>query len=208
MIKELIGPGIVVYRNVFSDTDSLIRRYEKVLGKEESSWVSAETNEDGVPQNLGRNCKDFVYDRPQDDENDERSIELRSLYDIVLDPIKESLKDYEKDFPVTVEYFESLNIIKYEPNDFFNYHTDDGKHSRYTVSCVGYLNDDYEGGQLHFKFLNVLYTPRSGDLVVFPSAYIYAHAAYPVRKGTKYIVALMTDRTVEGHRNKYAERIG
>lgn len=204
MIKELLGPGIVIYKNVFSNTDSLIKRYEDIIEKtEELSWLSAETNEDGTPQNFTRNCKDFVYDRPEIDKDDEYSFELRSLYDSIVDPIKLCLEDYQKNFPVSVEYFESLNIIKYDSNDFFNYHTDDGKNSRYTVSCVGYLNDDYEGGQLHFKFFNVLYTPKAGDLAIFPSAYIYAHAAYPVRKGTKYIAALMTDRTLLGHRNKY-----
>jgi hypothetical protein len=206
VIKEIIGPGIVIYKNVFLDSLSLIKRYEKIIKETQNfSWSASETNQDGFPKNLTRVCKDFIYDRPPDRKQDDASNELRSLYDSVVGVMKDCLLDYQKDYPVEVEYFESLNIVKYDANNFFNYHTDDGKNSRYTVSCVGYLNDDYEGGELHFKFFNVVYSPSAGDLAIFPSAYIYAHAAYPIRSGTKYVAALMTDRTELGHLNDLIE---
>ena len=206
MIKEILGPGIVIYKNVFSDPSSLIDRYEKVIEETENfSWSDAVINEDGVPQRLARVCQDFFYNRPLDHMNDKSFVELRSLYDNIVGTIKDCLNDYQKDYPVSVEYFESLNVIKYSPNNFFNYHTDDAKNSRYTISTVGYLNDDFEGGELHFKFFDISYTPEAGDLAIFPSAYIYAHAAYPVKSGTKYVIALMTDRTELGHRSDVIE---
>jgi len=202
LIKEILGPGIVIYKNVFSDTNNLIKRYEDVIKKTETlSWSDAEIYKDGaITRYSTRICQDFIYDRPSENKNDEATTELRLLYDNIVGVIKNCLNDYQKDYPVSLEYFEALNIVKYSPNNFFNYHTDDGKNNRYTVSTVGYLNDNFEGGELHFKFFNVSYKPESGDLAIFPSSYIYAHAAYPIKSGTKYIVALMTDISKRGQK--------
>lgn len=197
LIKNVIGPGIVIYKNVFPESMDLVERYEKHIGE---SWSKAETNDNNISHSYGRFCQDFIYNRDSFDEINEDSKELINLYDEVMNKIKSCLIDYEKDYPVKVDFFEALNVIKYSVNDFFNYHSDDGPDVRYTVSCVGYLNDKYEGGNLHFKFFDINYSPEIGDLAIFPSSYIYAHAAYPVTSGTKYILALMTDRTAKGHR--------
>jgi hypothetical protein len=197
MIKNVIGPGIVIYKNIFPESMNLVERYEKNIA---DSWNKAKTNENNIYQGSSRFCEDFVYNNTSLNENNKNSKELIELYDEVMIKIKECLLDYEKDYPVKVEYFEGLNVIKYSVNNFFNYHTDDGPDVRYTVSCVAYLNDEYEGGNLHFKFFDINYEPELGDLAIFPSAYSYAHAAYPIISGTKYILALMTDRTAKGHR--------
>lgn len=195
--KDVIGPGIVIYKNVFPNSMDLVNRYEKHIG---SSWSNAKTNENDMYSPYGRFCQDFIYDSRSFDEVTEDSQALINLYNEVMEVIKACLSDYEKDYPVKVDFFEALNVIKYSVNEFFNYHCDDGPDIRYTVSCVGYLNDNYEGGNLHFKFFDINYTPEEGDLAIFPSSYIYAHAAYPVTSGTKYILALMTDRTEKGHK--------
>jgi hypothetical protein len=197
MIKNVIGPGIVIYKNIFPESMNLVERYEKNIA---DSWNKAKTNENNIYQGSSRFCEDFVYNNTSLSENNKNSKELIELYDEVMIKIKECLSDYEKDYPVKVEYFEGLNVIKYSVNNFFNYHTDDGPDVRYTVSCVAYLNDEYEGGNLHFKFFDINYEPKLGDLAIFPSAYSYAHAAYPIISGTKYVLALMTDRTAKGHR--------
>ena len=61
------------------------------------------------------------------------------------------------------------------------------------ISVSAMLNDNYEGGELLFRFLDVnsnlkevKITPRLGDLVVFPS-YI-DHKVAPVTKGIRYSV--------------------
>jgi hypothetical protein len=198
MIKNVIGPGIVIYKNIFPESMSLVKRYEENIG---DSWYDAATNDSDLYHGSSRFCKNFVYSNTSLEEGSKNSKELIELYNEVMINIKECLLDYEKDYPVKVEYFEALNVVKYSVNDFFNYHTDDGPDVRYTVSCVAYLNDDYDGGNLHFKFFDINYKPEIGDLAIFPSAYSYAHAAYPITSGTKYIFALMTDRTAKGHRS-------
>jgi predicted 2-oxoglutarate/Fe(II)-dependent dioxygenase YbiX len=101
-----------------------------------------------------------------------------------------------------INYFECINIVRYGAGEFFKIHTDDGEPYRCTVSCVGYPNDNYEGGELYFPKFNVKYKPKAGDFVLSPSAYVYAHSSEPVTDdGIKYSLVLMTDRNSFAHRN-------
>lgn len=55
-----------------------------------------------------------------------------------------------------------------------------------------YLNDDYEGGEI--SFLNefdstiVNYKPEKGDMIIFPSAKPFFHAAFPLKNKDKYLI--------------------
>jgi predicted 2-oxoglutarate/Fe(II)-dependent dioxygenase YbiX len=52
-------------------------------------------------------------------------------------------------------------------------------------SLLIYLNDDFEGGALEFKYFDYKIAPRAGLMVALPSDWRYAHAAHPVTKGQK-----------------------
>jgi predicted 2-oxoglutarate/Fe(II)-dependent dioxygenase YbiX len=53
------------------------------------------------------------------------------------------------------------------------------------LSVLGVLNDDYTGGEFiiledqEIKF-------KAGDLLIFPSIFLYPHKVEPVKKGTRY----------------------
>jgi hypothetical protein len=54
-----------------------------------------------------------------------------------------------------------------------------------TLSIVGVLNDDYEGGE--FKFFNDYKVELlKGDIVIFPSLFLYPHRVEKVTKNTRY----------------------
>ena len=52
------------------------------------------------------------------------------------------------------------------------------------LSIIGVLNDDYEGGELMFH--GEEYKTKTGDVVMFPSNFLYPHMVKPVTKGTRY----------------------
>ena len=61
------------------------------------------------------------------------------------------------------------------------------------ISVSAILNDDYEGGEMLFRFLNekselaeIAIQPKKGDLVIFPS--YLDHKVAPVTKGIRYSV--------------------
>ena len=52
------------------------------------------------------------------------------------------------------------------------------------LSIIGVLNDDYEGGELMFH--DKEYETKTGDVIIFPSSFLYPHMVKPVTKGTRY----------------------
>lgn len=77
-------------------------------------------------------------------------------------------------------------LLKYGKGHFFNSHIDDGFGFTRTVSVVIFANDDYQGGELGFDRLGVTIRPVFGEMLIFPSAYPFAHSVKPVTEGIKY----------------------
>ena len=53
------------------------------------------------------------------------------------------------------------------------------------LSVVGLLNDNYEGGDF-VMFEDYKVSLKKGDVLVFPSNFLYPHKVTPVKKGTRY----------------------
>ena len=53
------------------------------------------------------------------------------------------------------------------------------------LSIVGVLNDDYEGGEFLFNN-DYEVTLKAGDILLFPSLFLYEHTVKLVKKGTRY----------------------
>ena len=59
-------------------------------------------------------------------------------------------------------------------------------------SCVFLINDDYEGGELAFKYPKsdeiLKVEKKKNRLIIFPSNFLYPHTVLPVTKGERYSV--------------------
>ena len=53
------------------------------------------------------------------------------------------------------------------------------------LSCLGALNDNYTGGEL-VMFTDTKIKLKQGDLLIFPSNFLYPHEVKPVKKGKRY----------------------
>jgi len=53
------------------------------------------------------------------------------------------------------------------------------------LSVVGQLNEDFEGGEFVMWGDKVIEF-ESGDLIIFPSNFVYPHRVEPVTKGSRY----------------------
>jgi predicted 2-oxoglutarate/Fe(II)-dependent dioxygenase YbiX len=78
-----------------------------------------------------------------------------------------------------------INLNRYKNNDFLNYHTDEWinnpKHFvRYGV--IIYYNDNYEGGELHYKDLEIIYRPKAGSLILHEGHML--HGTLPVKSNS------------------------
>jgi len=129
------------------------------------------------------------------------------MHESVFRSIYQCSQDYGAYWGVGVNYFEVFNFVKYEsPGHHFNIHADHGPAYVTTVSIVAYLNDNYEGGELYFPRFDLTIKPNQGDVVMFPSTFIYEHASKPMISGTKYSVVVMTDYNSRGNLRYYPYR--
>lgn len=216
--SEFVGPGIVVYRDVFKQELDLINRLEKTLNSQSNlkyKWNQAYTGYDHKDLNY-RDCFDFKIRVNHDNSlttNNEQVLEkmfsdtekdLQSIwkdsYRVQQDPVN----DYRVMFNLApLNYWESFNYVKYGENQHFQVHSDHGYSYTCVLSLVGYLNDDYEGGELYFDKFNLKIKPKAGDLYLFPSSFIYSHAALPVKNGIKYSIVTMLDYLQTAHTPEY-----
>lgn len=99
-------------------------------------------------------------------------------------------------YHVDFEWFEAPQMLRYQPGGIYRRHADADHwvpgeqrwvrtHDR-DYSVLLYLNDEFEGGELHFPRLGFQLRPRAGMLVAFPSNYRYEHAAEQTTRGRRY----------------------
>ena len=105
--------------------------------------------------------------------------------------ILKDFKDFDKWFAGWNGYTE-VRFNRYNPDTQMKEHCDhihsmfDGKIKGIpTLSIVGCLNEDYEGGDFVMWETEKLEIPE-GAIMLFPSNFMYPHRVDPVTKGTRY----------------------
>ncbi|MEO1131537.1 MAG: 2OG-Fe(II) oxygenase [Cyanobacteria bacterium J06639_1] len=95
---------------------------------------------------------------------------------------------------------EACSILRYREGEFYKRHVDNlllssrqeevqrGVPTR-DVSIVGYLNQDFEGGETYFDRQNLKVKPQTGSVLVFPAFYTYPHQSLSVTRGIKFSFA-------------------
>lgn len=206
-----LGSGILVYHNVLGQELNIIDRLEEVVSDPENQYNYSEAMVGyGMKMPEYRDCFDIKFKKTDiEDDTSEASLKLQSLWDDTHFHKLQAVKDYTKKFNVgELRYWEALNFVKYGPGQHFQEHTDHGFSYNCVVSMVGYVNDDYDGGELYFRMQNVKVKPQAGDLFIFPSNFMYAHQAMPVNSGTKYSIVTMLDYSSKFHNPEFYSETG
>lgn len=210
---EDLGHGIYVYKNLIKKDLDIINRLNSAVSEHDTAktfkWTPAYVGYDKLIPEY-RNCEDFKYNKKNLEHIKTKESEiLQQVWQDCYDLKKAAVDDYCAKFNISeLRYWEVFNFIRYREGQHFQYHHDHGFSYNCTVSLVAYLNDDYEGGELHFSIQNILYTPQAGDLVIFPSNYMYPHRAMPVKSGTKYSIVTMLDYSDKFHKPEFYKETG
>lgn len=189
--------GINVYRGALSvaDCKNYIETLESHLnGQTRWQWSSAQVTNSAEADVSARNAKDFKFNSKGLGPRTEENAALYDMHSGIFSRVKPCVDDYGRYWGVGIQSYEAFNFVKYEgAGTHFKIHADHGPTYVTTVSIVVYLNDDYVGGELWFPRFNLTLKPELGDIVVFPSTYIYEHASQDMLSGTKYSVVIMSD---------------
>ena len=93
----------------------------------------------------------------------------------------------------SITFEQTINLLKYKEGNFYSPHIDAFHTVNRQLSFIFCLNNNYDGGELFF-FHPVTKKPYSqahlnvGDLIMFPSNFLYPHQVSPITKGTRYSV--------------------
>ena len=115
---------------------------------------------------------------------------------IIMDKIWFSLQNYTKE--LNFKWFNAwtgyclIRYNRYEKNKMMAEHCDhistlfDGERKGVPIlSILGVLNDNYKGGEF-ILFTDQEIKLKQGDLLIFPSNFLYPHKVEPVTKGVRY----------------------
>lgn len=122
---------------------------------------------------------------------------LQSTNQLLLGQIAIVQQLLYQEYGVAFPHAEACSILRYSPGQFYKRHIDNlllasrleeiaqGVPTR-DISVVGYLNDDFVGGETFFDRQNLKVKPETGSVLVFPAYYTHPHQSLPVLSGCKY----------------------
>ena len=113
----------------------------------------------------------------------------RKLSDLIINYERDVLKGVS----LNISKFNEINILRYENQGHYKPHVDDCINHHRTLSIILLLNDDYEGGKLIFKSVDLqkdlhIIDVKKNRAILFPSNFMYPHTVKPVTKGTRYSI--------------------
>jgi hypothetical protein len=99
--------------------------------------------------------------------------------------------NYVKFSDRTKEYWTTPRFNRYSVGHRMDQHVDhihtifDGNRKGIPIlTLLGFLNDDYDGGDLYL--CNQKINTKTGDILIFPSNFLYPHRVEPVIMGIRY----------------------
>ncbi len=144
---------------------------------------------------------DEFYLRSADNEpeaihEDKFSYNIGKINDFIIQELHSTILEYIESFKFDwfTEWtgYSTIKFIRYYPGQTMQSHCD---HIRYMFDgerrgvpilyIIGILNDDYEGGEF-IMFEDKKIETKKGDLLIFPSNFLYPHKVTPVTKGVRY----------------------
>ena len=102
------------------------------------------------------------------------------------------LTDFKNDYFNGWKGFTHIRFNRYHPDRLMALHCDhihsmfDGKIKGIpTLTILGSLNDDYEGGEFLLFDEEKEFKIKAGEIMMFPSVFLYPHRVAPVTKGIR-----------------------
>lgn len=191
-----LGGCIEIFENVWPNPEGTIAQIEAECANPDSGlyWTRAETIGNGAYQNLRTNKLLPLTHLAEVTDNPVAQHVNNQFYKLLL----AGVSSYSERFNITERFYhEHYHLLKYSNSQEYKAHYDGGTSTGRALSCLCYLNSNYEGGELEFVNFKIKIKPQAGMMMIFPSNFAYAHIAHPVTNGTKYnLVTWIRDREI------------
>jgi predicted 2-oxoglutarate/Fe(II)-dependent dioxygenase YbiX len=161
--------------------DRIIEEYKNC-----SEWNQTSVGNGTIDSNI-RNC-DVVFMSSENVINNNYQIR-KQIDEELFQCASTALSEYRKKFPnAGLEIDTGYDLLRYKEGQFYVQHTDASMSHPRSVSCSFILNDDYEGGEFAFFDREIAIRCGKGEVIMFPSNFMYPHEIMPVISGTRYSI--------------------
>lgn len=115
-------------------------------------------------------------------------------FQIVEQAIRKGIIEYSKQIKFLGRLqLNEINLLKYEKGNFYIKHVDQSSSLNRTLSIIINLNEEYDGGDVVFTnpITDKPYSKpdlKAGDIILFPSNFLYPHQVTPLKKGVRYSI--------------------
>jgi hypothetical protein len=183
--------------------DNFIQRTSGILSQQECDAVIDFFESNKERQFVGTVGGKQIY-APKHKLDTELVVDLKELIeDKKLEPVAKALykacQEYCQNYPFLIKIKEwnvdtIFKIQKYNPNEaYFAEHCEnngsvDGNMERRLIALMVYLNTVTDGGQTHFPTQNISFSPKVGDVLMWPSYWTHPHHGIPSPTQSKYII--------------------
>ena len=181
-----VGGCIEIFENVWPNPAETIKMMENECKDADSgmNWSKATTLGAGANQDIRTNMFCPISEVASTANNSVAQNIHNQFYILLLSSTVGYSARHQIDESL---WHEDYVFLRYSGGQQYKAHHDaGGTASSRLISCLCYLNNDYEGGEIEFVNYNIKIKPEPGMLILFPSSFPYKHIAHPVTEGTKY----------------------
>jgi len=183
-IMKNLTDYILILKNIIPDNlcDDILNEY-----KNSNEWRDAVV---GLNPTINKEIRNCSYLQMSSNIIIEKNKNVRkSLDNKVFECAKEAIKEYNKKFnQAMISKDNGYDLLKYEKGGFYTQHIDSFFKLSRTISCSFILNNDFKGGGFSFFDNKIIYHLKKGEVIMFPSNFLYPHSVLPVIQGTRYSI--------------------
>lgn len=182
-------PGVLVVKDHLDQASC--ERWRTILARNPSTPARVQK----VDEKTGALQPVFERDQQRVTEHVQPGDLKQDIRDVVMDAFKNTVMPH---FGSQLHWMSPPGVLKYVSGGKYDAHSDneywDDANGAWVrsldrdYSLLLYLNDDFEGGGLHFSNFDLRLKPEPGMLVAFPSDHRFQHEAEPVQAGERYVI--------------------
>ena len=186
MNMKKISDDIICFKKVFGKDEC---QYIIKTIEEHPAWQEAKTL--GDVENYRKTKVDYLATRYG---TNSQLFKAHSIigynFKVAFEDLMNIYKKNENESHLFYTGDEGVQVLKYEPGEYYHEHIDGGPSMNRIHSCVMFLNEEYEGGEISFPRQKIDFKGKTGDVIFFPSNFTHPHIAREVTTGIKYTAVM------------------
>lgn len=187
VIESKITDYIKVYSNKLDHQicDTIVKEYQN-----SNDWSPGYVGEQSrIIDYTKRNC-DLIPISQQNIISKNSNIRKQidgHLYNVITQCVKEYYTNFIPGM-LNITADTGYTLLRYKKDQYITQHIDASSDISRVLSCSIGLNSDYTGGEFSFFDKEFTFTLDKGDVLLFPSNFLYPHEVLPVTSGTRYSI--------------------